>query len=143
MGAAQSSQAYHGPHAVAGKLAQASPTVLAFLSPSCGLCASLRPTLDTVRLALLAPAAVAAACSSFDRRCRTSPMQVSAASSAEPPLQVALINAQLDRQWAPEMLAYQVEAVPCFVLVGPHGERCPPACLARGCLWQAAVDGSV
>lgn len=47
MGAAVSSQAhYDSPAQVAAKLARREPCVLAFLSPQCGLCASLRPALD-------------------------------------------------------------------------------------------------
>ena len=48
MGAAMSSQAYDSPDQVAAKLARREPCVLAFLSPHCGLCSSLRPALDQV-----------------------------------------------------------------------------------------------
>lgn len=50
MGAAVSSQAYDSPDQVAAKLARRQPCVLAFLSPQCGLCSSLRPALDQVRV---------------------------------------------------------------------------------------------
>lgn len=48
MGAAASSQAFDSPEQVAAKLARRQPCVLAFLSPQCGLCSSLRPALDQV-----------------------------------------------------------------------------------------------
>lgn len=48
MGAAMSSQAYDSPDQLAAKLARREPCVLAFLSPHCGLCSSLRPALDQV-----------------------------------------------------------------------------------------------
>lgn len=52
MGAAANSHAYDSPEQVAAKLARRRPCVLAFLSPHCGLCSSLRPALDRVRACL-------------------------------------------------------------------------------------------
>lgn len=37
-------------------------------------------------------------------------------------LSVARLNALQDTLWAPELLRYDVEAVPCFLLLRPDGE---------------------
>ncbi|KAI3438646.1 hypothetical protein D9Q98_001068 [Chlorella vulgaris] len=98
MGAANS-RTYDAQPELASKMAQQQSLIVAFMSPQCGLCASLRPALDQV------------------------------ASSRASELQVAVLNAQLDKQWAPEMLAYNVETVPCFVLLNAAGNavcKTPP-----------------
>lgn len=74
---------------VAAKLASKKPCLLAFMSPQCGLCASLRPSLREVEQA--------------------------------GGVRVAWIDATLDRVWAPELLRYDVEAVPCLVLLRGDG----------------------
>lgn len=175
MGASQSAQAYDGPQEVAGKLGRRTPCLLAFMSPQCGLCASLRPALEQVGrdqgLSRLAASAAAAL------RCRQPPVSLRL-----PALCTALSICRLlaagttackwrcsARSWigsgrqryaqnssggqrcpqvhAPashghtphpsltpspppgQMLAYDVDTVPCFVLLAPDGEA---ACGATG-----------
>lgn len=48
MGAALSSQGYDGQSQLGAKLASKQPLLVAFMSPQCGLCASLRPALTEV-----------------------------------------------------------------------------------------------
>lgn len=117
MGAAGSRQAYDSPSAVAAKLAQPAPCLLAFMSPHCSLCASLRPKLEEVRGGQEpAPAVAAAACRCG--RALTKPAhprhvhgtQVASSSgstdrssSSSGGLQVAYIDAGQDKTWAPEV----------------------------------------
>lgn len=90
MGATLSAQAappYDTQSTLAAKLAADRPCLLAFLAPSCGLCASLAPSIAAVEQS-------GVAC-------------------------VARLDSSASQAWAPELLAYTVDAVPCFVLCRP------------------------
>lgn len=63
--------------------------LLSFLSPSCGLCKSLRQTLDDL-----------------ERR-KT--------------IQVVRIDSSNVDTWGPELLRYNIETIPCFVLLDQSG----------------------
>ncbi len=54
--------------------------------------------------------------------CRALEPQVSQVSTAQG-IPISQICADADHWWAPELLAYKVERVPCLVLLDAHGEQ--------------------
>lgn len=84
MGAAASAQRYDGQQEFAAKLAAPKPCVIAFMSPYCGLCASLRPALDEVASS-------------------RSGSGIDSGGQFDSSLNVAVLNAQQDKLWAPEV----------------------------------------
>lgn len=161
MGASHSAQAYDGPQEVASKLGRRSPCLLAFMSPQCGLCASLRPALEQVGSAQGSrrppPLPVAARCPppspSPQTPARTTQRRSPAAETtgeacrwrcstrswtgsgrqrcdelqrcgcaARSHVFAAAHTASPPDPPASQMLAYSVDTVPCFVLLGCDGE---------------------
>lgn len=128
MGLLPSPRQYDSQEHLAAKLAEGRPTVLAFLSPSCGLCRSLEPQLTQVSNQS-EPTSCHRAAPLPRRVPQLTPItrrpQVETSG-----LQVARLDSSDATAWAPEMLAYRVEAVPCFVLLDSQGKQaatCPTA----------------
>lgn len=125
MGNAQAKFEYESPKSLAQKLARKSPIILAFLSPSCSLCASLAPNL--VKASSSSP--IFSSPSNFllttgillyslliDVCCFMYLFQAEDRGRT-----VARVNALQPDVWAPEMLAYDIDTVPCFVLLDSNG----------------------
>lgn len=115
MGQVQSTK-YDSPDAAARKLSRNSSTIVAFLSPSCGLCRYLEPTIQQVLRLIASDKIYFWNIFKPTLLMRKKLLQAEAAG-----IPIIRISTADSLTWAPELLAYDVETVPCLVLLNEQG----------------------